>query len=219
MIYGMSRVFSVLSLLLCMRSGLAAIDTDTVIRKNILYTGTEYVKQFNSSKGSPFFPSEVNKGSVRYFGNWYNDVEFLYDCEDDVVIIRDLQGQLKLQLVREKLDRFIIDGHHFIRLKLLSSRGEFYEILSEGRRSLMLQWEKKLSSNMKETDQYVLSKSLFIMEDGKIRKIEKTSDLFTVSPGREKEIRKLYKDSDLNFKKDPVKTSLSLLKDIEAKGW
>jgi hypothetical protein len=57
------------------------------------------------------------------------------------------------------------------------------------------------------------------MEDGKIRKIEKTSDLFTVSPGREKEIRKLYKDSDLNFKKDPVKTSLSLLKDIEAKGW
>lgn len=215
----MSRFLHLLFFSFTLHSARAENVRDTILQNSLLYSGTEYVKQFNNSKGSPFFPSEFNRGRVKYHGNWYGEIELFYDCEDDLVIVRDLQGQLKLQLVREKLDEFVIDGHHFIRLKILSNSGEFYEKLKDGRRILFVQWEKRLNTNMKETDQYVLKRSLFIMEDGKIIKIDRVTDLFSVSPGRQKEIRKIYKDSNLDFRKDPLGTSVSMLKYIEEKGW
>jgi len=81
---------------------------------SLLYNGAEYVKQFNIANGDPFFPVKKNIGSVKYHQNWYNQIEVHYDCEDDYVLIRDMQGLLKLRLINEMLDEFIIDEHHFV---------------------------------------------------------------------------------------------------------
>ncbi|MEY4337097.1 MAG: hypothetical protein RLZZ45_2016, partial [Bacteroidota bacterium] len=50
------------------------------------------------------FPTENNRGDVQYYGNWYKNLELLYDLEDDIVVTKDAQGLLKLKLIKEKLE-------------------------------------------------------------------------------------------------------------------
>lgn len=185
----------------------------------LLYTGTEYVKVFGPINGTPFFPARNNNGSVLYHGNHYPDVELLYDCEDDDVVIRNLQGQLKLRLVREKLEGFEVDGHRFVKLRLLGPEGEFYEELYNGRRRLLIQWQKKMASDQRASNEYALKKSVFILEEGRIIPLDRSSDLYDIVTGRSNEARKIYREKRLNFKKDPEGAALSMLREMESKGW
>jgi hypothetical protein len=149
----------------------------------------------------------------------YRGVELLYDCEDDDVVIRDLQGQLKLRLVREKLEGFEVDGHRFVKLRLLGPEGEFYEDLYNGRRRLLIQWQKKLSSDQRASNEYALRKSVFVLEAGRIIPLDRSSDLFGIVPERRNEAKRIYREKRLNFKKDPEGAALSMLRDMESKGW
>jgi hypothetical protein len=206
------------SLLLSL-SGFGQADGKGDVQKQLLYVGTEYVKVFGPENGTPFFPTQSNKGSVLYHGNLYEGIELLYDCEDDVVLIRDLQGQLKLRLVSEKLEGFEIEGHRFVKLRLLGPAGEFYEELYNGRRRLLIQWQKKKSSDQKQSNVYVLRKSIFVLDEGRIIPIDQSSDLYGIAPGKSGDIRRLYRDKRMKFKKDPEGVTLSILRHIESSGW
>jgi len=165
------------------------------------------------------FPTENNRGDVNYYGNWYRNLDLQYDIEDDIVITRDAQGLLKLRLIREKLESFTIDGHLFVKLKLLSSRGEFYEQLFKGKRSLMLQWEKRMELDAQELPIYVLRKTLFVLEGDKVKPILRSDDLLSIDDEHFKEVKKTLRTKKLSFKKDPVNASITVVKFLEEKGW
>jgi hypothetical protein len=213
------RLFSLLFLSLVFLSARAGQPTDTLQQNSLLYNGSEYIKSFNSQKGTPMFSTENNKGDVHYYGNWYKNLDLLYDLEDDVVITRDAQGLLKLKLIKEKLESFTIDGHLFVKLKLLNARGEFYEQLHKGKRNLMLQWEKKMELDAQEMPIYVLRKTLFVMEGDKVMPLLRADDLLNINPEHFREVKKALRTQKLSFKKDPVKASLSIVKFLEDKGW
>jgi hypothetical protein len=192
---------------------------DTLGNNSLLYNGTEYIKQFDQTKGTPFFPTEKTNGAVFYFGNWYQNLDLLYDIQDDVVITRDVQGLLKMRLTREKLDEFKVDGHHFVKLKLTSGAGEYYEQFFKGQRSLLMQWRKVTDSDDPQIQKFILRKTLFVLDKGEIITLERTSDLFSVDPKHQKELKKFYREQKLSFKKDPVKASKAIINEIEQKGW
>jgi len=193
--------------------------TDTVGNNSLLYNGTEYIKQFDQTKGTPFFPSEKTNGAILYFGNWYNNLDLLYDIQDDVVITRDVQGLLKMRLTREKLDEFKVDGHYFVKLKLTSGAGEYYEQFFKGQRSLLMQWRKVTDSDDPQIQKFILRKTLFVLDKGEIITLERTSDLFSINPKHQKELKKFYREQKLSFKKDPIKASKAIINEIEQKGW
>lgn len=195
------------------------LPADTSSLNDLLQTGTEYVKMFAPENGSPFFPVERNRGSVTYHGNRYVDVELLYDCEDDIVLIRDLQGQLKLRLVREKLDGFEVDGHRFVKLQLMRPEGEFYEELHNGRRRLLVQWQKKMAYDTKQTSIYTLRKTIFLLQDGRRMPIDRLSDLLGLVPDKKKELRRIYAEQPFKFRKNPVGASQRVIQSMEKTGW
>jgi hypothetical protein len=197
----------------------SAEKTDTIGNNSLLYNGTEYIKQFDQTKGTPFFPTEKTNGAVFYFGNWYQNLDLLYDIQDDVVITRDVQGLLKMRLTREKLDEFKVDGHHFVKLKLTSGAGEYYEQFFKGQRSLLMQWRKVTDSDDPQIQKYILRKTLFALDKGEIITLERTSDLFSIDPKHQKELKKVYREQKLSFKKDPIKASKAIINEIEQKGW
>lgn len=188
-------------------------------KNSLLYSGTEYVKQFNEARGNPFFPTTNNIGNVSYNGYIYNNIEVLYDCEDDIPIIRDLQGLLKLRLIREKLEGFTVDNHKFIKIKLLSSQGEFYEEIYRGKYALLMQWQKKTELDSQEIERYILRKTIFMLKGNDILPITGKSDLFTLVPGREKELKKIYRSNRLNYKKNSLKAAEIMIREIEKLGW
>lgn len=193
--------------------------TDTIGNNSLLYNGTEYIKQFDQTKGTPFFPTEKTNGSVFYFGNWYQNLDLLYDIQDDIVITRDVQGLLKMRLTREKLDEFIVDRHHFVKIKLTTPEGEFYEQFYKGQRSLLMQWRKVTESDDPQNQKYILRKTLFVLDKGEIIPLDRTSDLFGIDPKHQKELKKVYREQKLSFKKDPINASKAIIHEIEQKGW
>ena len=192
---------------------------DSVPQNSLLYSGTEYVKQFNESTGNPFFPVKNTFGSLSYNGFAYNNIEILYDCEDDIPIIRDIQGLLKLKLIREKLEAFTVDNHKFVKIKLLSSQGEFYEEIYRGKYALLMQWQKKQELDAQEIPRYVLKKTIFVLKNNDILPLSGKSDLFTLIPGKEKELKKMYRINKLNFKKNALTASEKMIREIEKMGW
>ena len=192
---------------------------DLVPQNSLLYSGTEYVKQFNESTGNPFFPVKNTFGSLSYNGFAYNNIEILYDCEDDIPIIRDIQGLLKLKLIREKLEAFTVDNHKFVKIKLLSSQGEFYEEIYRGKYALLMQWQKKQELDAQEIPRYVLKKTIFVLKNNDILPLSGKSDLFTLIPGKEKELKKMYRINKLNFKKNALTASEKMIREIEKMGW
>jgi hypothetical protein len=192
---------------------------DTLGNNSLLYNGTEYIKQFDQTKGTPFFPTEKTNGAVFYFGNWYQNLDLLYDIQDDVVITRDGQGLLKMRLTREKLDEFKVDGHYFVKYKLTSGAGEYYEQFFKGQRSLLMQWRKVTDSDDPQIQKFILRKTLFVLDKGEIITLERTSDLFSIDPKHQKELKKFYREQKLSFKKDPIKASKAIINEIEQKGW
>jgi len=197
----------------------SAEKLDTLGNNSLLYNGTEYIKQFDQTKGTPFFPTEKTNGAVFYFGNWYQNLDLLYDIQDDVVITRDVQGLLKMRLTREKLDEFKVDGHHFVKLKLTSGAGEYYEQFFKGQRSLLMQWRKVTYSDDPQIQKFILRKTLFVLDKGDIITLESSSDLFSIDPKHQKELKKFYREQKLSFKKDPIKASKAIINEIEQKGW
>ncbi len=197
----------------------SAEKLDTLGNNSLLYNGTEYIKQFDQTKGTPFFPTEKTNGAVFYFGNWYQNLDLLYDIQDDVVITRDVQGLLKMRLTREKLDEFKVDGHYFVKYKLTSGAGEYYEQFFKGQRSLLMQWRKVTDSDDPQIQKFILRKTLFVLDKGEIITLERTSDLFSIEPKHQKELKKFYREQKLSFKKDPIKASKAIINEIEQKGW
>ena len=197
----------------------SAEKSDTLGNNSLLFNGTEYIKQFDQTKGTPFFPTENASGSVLYFGNWYQNLDLLYDIQDDVVITRDVQGLLKMRLTREKLDEFMVDGHHFVKLKLTTGAGEYYEQFYKGQRSLLMQWRKVTDSDDPQNQKYILRKTLFVLDKGEIFPLDRTSDLFSIDPKHQKELKKFFREQKISFKKDPIQASKAIINEIEQKGW
>ena len=199
--------------------GYAVVNADTLNNNSLLYNGTEYIKQFDETKGTPFFPTEKTNGSVLYYGNWYQNLDLLYDIQDDVVITRDIQGLLKMRLTREKLEEFIVNGHHFVKIKLTTPTGEFYEQFYKGQRSLLMQWRKLTESDDPQNQKFILRKTLFVLDKGEIIPLDKTSDLFSIDSKHKKELKKVYREQKLSFKKDPINSAKAIIHEIEQKGW
>ena len=199
--------------------GHAVVPADTLNINSLLYNGTEYIKQFDETKGTPFFPTEKTNGSALYFGNWYQNLDLLYDIQDDVVITRDIQGLLKMRLTREKLEEFIVNGHHFVKIKLTTPAGEFYEQFYKGQRSLLMQWRKLTETDDPQNQKFILRKTLFVLDKGEIIPIIRKSDLFSIVSKHKKELKKVYREQKLSFKKDPIKSAKAIIHEIEQKGW
>lgn len=195
----------------------AVVDTTGPV--SLLYNGAEYVKQFNVTKGDPFFPAVKNAGSVKYHQNWYHDIEVHYDCEDDYVLVRDMRGLLKLRLVSEMLDEFIIDGHHFVKKTFDDPSGEFYELIFEGKRTLLVKWTKRLNTDVKNSDAYILKNNILLIENGKVRQVMHQQDILASAKENTNALKKTLKENGVSFRKDPIKASKLMIQEMEAKGW
>ena len=112
-----------------------------------------------------------------------------------------------------------MDNHKFVKIKLLSSQGEFYEEIYRGKYALLMQWQKKRELDAQEIERYVLKKTIFMLKDNDIIPISSKSDLYTLIPGKEKELKKMYRTNKLNFKKNALTASEKMIREIEKMGW
>jgi hypothetical protein len=198
----------------------ANVKTDTLHNNSLLYSGIEYTRGLILFGETPFYMSNDSfKGSVKYQGNWYNVSELQYDCRNDVLVTVNRTGDLAVELIKEKIDEFTIDGHQFYKFKIQSKRGEFYEKIYNGKRNLYIQWQKKIISNRVDEKRYSLFKNVYLIYTSDTIRISKVSEYFDLLGENRNKIKRYYKEQHLNFRKEPVLAMESMVKKAEAEGW
>ena len=213
-------IFSLISIF-CFFNGSKVYSMNDTLRINsLLYNGVEYTNGLVFFNETPFFlGDDFFNGDVKYHGNWYKNVSLQYDCKNDVLVVLDQSKEVKVQLINEKLEEFVIGEHHFVKQKFQKPNGEFYEQVHQGKRTMFVQWQKKVVRNQSEEPRYVLLKNIFLLNEGKSMRINKISELFKVLGENEKKAERFYKDKHLKFRKDGVLSVLTIIQKAESEGW
>ena len=194
--------------------------TDTIRNNSLLYSGVEYTRGLILFGESPFYMvREPLPGTINYQGNWYSVAELQYDCKNDVLVTTDRKGDLAMELIKEKVHAFTIDGHQFEKLKLQGKQGEFYEKIFSGKRSLFIQWQKKVISNRVDEKRYVLFRNVYLINPSDTVRINRVADYFDLLGQNRNKIKRYYKEQHLNFRKEPIIAMESMLNKAEAEGW
>lgn len=213
---------SSLFILLLIQTGLPIQELpscDSLRANSLIYSGTEYTKSYTEETGDPFLPMDSTVGSIKSNGNWYHFQEFYYDCEDDVLVLKDREGYFRIQLIREKTESFKLNGHLFIKLKLQTEIGEFYEQAYKGKTSLLVRWKKSKETNNDAQTKYKLTRQIFVLQKGKLTEIKKEKDFFTWLGNEAKPTRQWLKKQGINLKKDLLAGIKSTLEHSESNGW
>src|SRR5580698_9001674 len=113
-----------------------------------IYNGRAYQPHDgNLQGGDPYFNSPLSViGSLTFDGLEYTGVPLLFDLVRNQLIITDPKGQL-LSLYGDKIDKFSIGRHHFVRLKI-EGAPDFYEVLRTGRISYLARHYKKIEEKI-----------------------------------------------------------------------
>lgn len=211
---------SLLFLLILSINANASTHNDTLKTNSLLYTGVEYTTGLILLNESPFFlKDEFVVGNLQYQGNFYKGIEMKYDCKDDILLIKGRSGDSFFQLIKEKLENFNFGEHHFIKMKIQGSQGEFYEQIYTGKRDLVVQWQKKIILNQSEEKKYELFKNIYLLNGKDTLRINKISELIELTGNNKKKLEHFYKEKHLKFRKDPINTVVSILKKAESEGW
>lgn len=174
-----------------------------------LYNGVYYrgYNQNDSDEGQPYFGSDNwYGGSISYDGVLYENVSMMYDLLEDKVIIDHQYGGVKLELIKEKIKYFIINGHHFVHLTSALSNASippgFYEILFEGKNMSYARWQKKRIDVVTAHEvqvRYEDQNRFYILKGNKYFPVKTKSSILNVLKDKKPALQKFIRKQKLKF--------------------
>ncbi len=186
---------------------------------SLIYSGAEYAKVYTPVSGHPFFRNEAFKGWVDYYQNRYEDIPIYYDIESDLVVFNEPVNRIRISLVNEKVDGFMIDAHHFIALKDATGFRGYYELIYQGRRQVLVKWLKILTRTGAEEGKYITYSNIYIREGNDLLQVSNKNELLSYFGKNKKKMQQYYQDQRLNIKKDPAHAVSSMVAFAEQNGY
>ena len=171
--------------------------------------GFQYTETFPGTIGHPFFLSEGwFLGELSMDGIHYEGITIRYDLFRDQVLYNHIHpsGSYNVVLNKELTEAFKIDGHLFKKLPARDKispgiKAGYYELLSEGKASFYVKWQKRLSDPGPESrGEFSLFNEWYILNQGAFRKISGKSVLLKVLGDHEKEIRTFIRENRIVVK-------------------
>lgn len=121
-----------------------------------IYSGRGFKTYSQTSDEHPYFLSDDwAMGTIVYESDFYKEVPLLFDLTTEKIISENPFNGAKMELVYNKIDRFEIEEHIFVKLlkdpSFASEMSEgFYEILYEGRLKLYVKRKKDFQKRIKD---------------------------------------------------------------------
>lgn len=179
-----------------------------------LYDGLEYKKDYRTinKNHNYFITNKFLTGNIIYDGQSYYDIKIKYNIYNDELIVKlPIQsGYSIIKLISEKVERFSINNHQFIRLSennnssSIKNISGFYEItfqskflffLKKYKKSKKKQLEKKfIYSEFKDNNEY------FLYYNNEYYKIKSKKDLIKLFPKQKKDINTFYNTNRISLK-------------------
>jgi hypothetical protein len=177
-----------------------------------LYNGSQYPGYPFGFKdgGHPYFIKDASPGTIEYDNVFYPDVRLLFDELSEIIVFED--STHRIQLLNERITRFSIGDAAFIHIakdslgSSLEATG-FYQLLYEGRVSVLTKEVKKIREELRFADEGILryidtKKYYYIKKDAVYYPVGSKGTVLSVYRDRKKEVQQFIKANKLNFRKD-----------------
>lgn len=161
-------------------------------RQFMLYNGSEYNPFPEPYEEFPYFGSEYwEEGSVKYYGNVYDDVAMQYDLINDLLVIEhyDQSGYMaEVALHSEKVDYFRMLGHTFVRIGPDAPEGDvlrpgFYDLLYDGPNKILCKRRKTVHEEIESGAlkvRFLERSNLFLVRDGQVFPLKSKRSLLKI---------------------------------------
>lgn len=136
-------------------------DQTIGVENSGLINGVQYKMSFLGASSNPFFGEVEKQGTIRFKGEVYN-ATVLYDCYQDVVIVKHLgsSGQAWfIQPDKKSVEEFTIGNHVFRKLN-----DSWHEVFFESRDMKVIAKRAKRQSVNKSISNYAVNDEFFIVE-------------------------------------------------------
>jgi len=151
-----------------------------------LYNGGDYVLYMPKDEEHPYFESDDwTNGSIVFWGELYENVPLLYDLTIDEPITEQNRGNA-IRLAGEKVERFTIFGHHFVRLhqdELNKIAEGFYDRLHDGKSKVYAKYSKTYQQTLeglKVIPRFDENKKYYLVKDGIFYSVKTKASLLRV---------------------------------------
>jgi len=187
-----------------------------------LYVGFEYKDQYRiTEEYHKFFQShDFLTGSLEYSGQTYYSQELKYNVFDDELIIKlkNKSGETVMQLIKNDLDGFTINDHHFYKFNNVTGDGinsyRFFEVIKKNKHFLLIKKHskrkiKKLDKNVIYFEYKDRKPRYYIIQNGTSHELRSKNDFASIFPEHKNEIREFISKS-----KSDMETEYKRLSDL-----
>ena len=171
-----------------------------------LYNGSEYRDFFSKDDEHPYFGiDDWAYGDILYDEELYKNIPLFYDIYHDKVIAEHLLNGAKLELISEKVQRFSISGHTFVRLRrdeLNVITEGFYDLLYNGSTKVYCRREKQLQRKIESNtiiERFDSKNRVYILHKGAYFPVRKKSSVLDVLSDRKQELKSFIKKNKIKF--------------------
>ncbi|HEX6223861.1 MAG TPA: hypothetical protein VFZ52_05600 [Chryseolinea sp.] len=185
-----------------------AIYSTTIAHQSRLYNGSDYVIYFSREEEHPYFGTDDwVDGSIVYWDELYEDVPILFDLSVDQVIVEHERGN-PIRLVPDKVERFTIMDHTFVRLlrdeKNKISDG-FYDELYHGETTVYAKYFRTYRETLeapKIIPHFDESVRYYLVKDGNFHVVKSKGSVLDVLADRKSELKNFLRKNRIRFKND-----------------
>ncbi len=179
-----------------------------------LYDGSIYTDNFVivSEKHQFFNSSDLSLGTVTYNGQTYYDQQIKYDLYLDQLLItpKNKTSALLVLLESSRIDRFSIEGRHFIRvdmyLKESSKPSGFCEIIAKNNASMLVRKYRKTlrdrAGSKSVYQEFVQLTNFYLLMNDTSYSVNSKGEWISVFPKKKKAIKEFYKKHNTLKKTD-----------------
>lgn len=172
-----------------------------------LYNGSEHRDYLSRNDEHPYFGvDDWAYGYILYDDELYENVPMFYDLSRDKVISEHILNGAKLELVTEKIRRFSMDGHTFVRLLKNETQKiseGFYDLLYDGATKVYVRREKLLQQKIESNEiisRFEERNRIFILKNEIYFPVKKKGSVLEVFRDRKQDLKSFLKKNKIKFK-------------------
>lgn len=170
-----------------------------------LFNGGDYIDYRPLKDEHPYYISEDWMiGSIQYDCEYYDKAELLYNIYTDQVIAEHYSSAM-IQLVRDKIQSFFIDGHTFVMLQETTIPKGFYDRLCNGKTKVYAKRIKELEESISSNElqrEFRLKSKYYICKDGYYYPVKSKKSVLSVLGDKKHELNQFIHQNHLRFRQN-----------------
>jgi hypothetical protein len=193
-----------------------ALYSTTISHQSRLYNGNDYVIYLSKEEEHPYFGTDDwAYGSIVYWDELYENVPLLFDLSVDQVIVEHERGS-PIRLIPEKVQRFTMMNHTFVRL-LRDDKNKladgFYDELYNGQTKVYAKYFRAYRETLEAPriiPHFDASVRYYLVKDGNFHVVKSKGSVLQVLGDRKSELKSFLRKNRIRYNDDREKAIVRL---------